>query len=97
MARGDSGEFTLHASLYEIECGLFCVSYRSAASGSRLHALPIYQLGGCEKEARERLEQSARALGFDIIIWEGIEANVPVCESSLGGAAVGSGDFVIRH
>jgi hypothetical protein len=77
MACGENRECTLHAYLYEIECGLFCVTYRSGASGSRLHALPIYQLGNSEADARQRLEQAAKALGYETIIWERADAALP--------------------
>lgn len=77
MAWGDSPKAPLHACLYEIECGLFCVTYRSGASAGDLRRLPIYQLGTCEYVARQRLEQSARALGYQTVIWHGIDTPLP--------------------
>jgi hypothetical protein len=77
MTWGDSPKSTLHACLYEIECGLFCVTYRSGASAADLHKLPIYQLGTCEFVARQRLEAHARALGYQTIIWHGIDSPLP--------------------
>jgi hypothetical protein len=77
MIWGDSPKPALHACLYEIECGLFCVTYRSGASVADLHKLPIYQLGTCEFVARQRLEACARALGYQTIIWHGIDSPLP--------------------
>jgi len=101
MARGQNPRCTLHASLYEIECGLFCVTYRSGASSSRLHALPIYQLGNSEADARQRLEQAAKALGYETIIWERVDAALPDfasgCDSVLSFQAPPSGIAVRCH
>jgi hypothetical protein len=77
MTWGDSPESTLHACLYEIECGLFCVTYRSGASASNLHRLPIYQPASSQFVARQRLEQCARALGYHTVVWEGVDAPLP--------------------
>ena|SRR5690242_7836214 len=77
MTWGDSPKPTLHACLYEVECGLFCVTYRSGASAADLHKLPIYQLGTCEFVARQRLEEHARGLGYQTIIWHGIDSPLP--------------------
>jgi hypothetical protein len=77
MTWGDSPESTLHAFLYEIECGLFCVTYRSGASASDLHRLPIYQPASSQFVARQRLEQCARALGYHTVVWEGVDAPLP--------------------
>jgi hypothetical protein len=77
MTWGDSPESTLHACLYEIECGLFCVTYRSGASASDLHRLPIYQPASSQFVARQRLEQCARTLGYHTVVWEGVDAPLP--------------------
>jgi len=78
MTWGASPEPTLHACLYEIECGLFCVTYRPGVSVADLHRLPIYQPATCEFVARQRVEQCARALGYQTVVWEGVDTPLEV-------------------
>lgn len=61
---------TIHATLCEIERGLFFATYRTNGSLSKLDDLPTYQPGTCAADAKQRIGQSAQGLGFDRIIWE---------------------------
>jgi hypothetical protein len=77
MGTANRPDRTLHASLCEIERGLFHASYRhpglapdGAALGTDRHYLPIYQVARSASVARQGIEQSARAVGYDTVIWE---------------------------
>jgi hypothetical protein len=63
-------EHMLHATLYEIERGLFQVAYRVAGVGLGKHHLPHYQVGTCVADAQLRIEQRARECGYDMVVWE---------------------------
>jgi hypothetical protein len=58
----------LHAVLCEIECGVFYVSYPD--SDPDTDRLTTYQTGTSAADARQRIELTARALGYDTVIWE---------------------------
>jgi hypothetical protein len=60
----------LRATLCEIERGLFHVSYRADTAKSGLHELPIYQVGTCASDARQRVEERARGCGFELVVWD---------------------------
>jgi hypothetical protein len=63
-------EQMLHATLCEIERGLFQVSYHVAGVGLGKHHLPRYQVGTCATDAQSRIEQRARECGYDMVVWE---------------------------
>jgi hypothetical protein len=60
----------LRATLCEVERGLFYIAYSLdvAAPGRRL--LPPYQVGTSASDAMRRVEQEARACGFESIVWD---------------------------
>jgi hypothetical protein len=60
----------LRATLCEIERGLFHATYRRGRVASEMHALPAYQVGDDAFDAKQRIEQSAQALGYEAVIWE---------------------------
>jgi hypothetical protein len=68
-SRGRYG-LELRATLCEIERGLFQVTYHIRRSASNAKELPTCQVGNCEADARQRIEQSALALGYETVIWE---------------------------
>jgi hypothetical protein len=79
MATMDKPNQILRVTLCEVERGLFHATYHGAADDSNCPAseadllpLPIYQLANCVSDARAGIERSARAMGFDTIIWEGV-------------------------
>jgi hypothetical protein len=75
-AAGNPGRM-LRVSICEIERGLFQAKYRTHKSAVFTHELPTYQVGVSASEARQWIEQSARAIGYDTIIWEKAQLTVP--------------------
>jgi hypothetical protein len=63
-------EQMLHATLCEIERGLFHVAYRISGVGLGTQRLPRYQVGTCVSDAQLRIEQRARECGYDSVVWE---------------------------
>jgi len=61
----------LRAALYEVERGLFQISYRTDTATRAVHELPIYQTGTCAMEAKQRIDESAQECGFDLVVWDG--------------------------
>jgi hypothetical protein len=61
---------TLHATLCEIERGLFHISYRGDTLDRKLHPLPPYQVGTCASDAQRKVEQLVRQRGYELVIWE---------------------------
>ncbi len=76
---------TLHATLFEIERGLFRLSYRADLMEHEKHELPPYQVGTCASDARRRIEHKARACGYEAIIWDAelVDASDPHLPSEL--------------
>ena len=60
----------LHASLCEIERGLFHISYRIDTAEWEEPDLPLYQVDGSVVAAQQHIEQRALELGFDAIEWD---------------------------
>jgi len=67
----------LRVSICEIERGLFQAKYRNHKSAVFTHELPTYQVGVSASEARQWIEQSARAIGYDTVIWEKAQLAAP--------------------
>jgi hypothetical protein len=68
----------LHATLCEIELGLFHVAYRMEdASLGRGH-LPPYQVGSGELDAQRRVEQRALECGYELVVWGDTLTEPPV-------------------
>jgi hypothetical protein len=68
---------TIRATLCEIERGLFHARYRSTDPLTRRgesvlnhHYLPIYQVAPCAADAMKEIEATARAGGYDAVVWE---------------------------
>jgi hypothetical protein len=59
---------TLRASLCEIERGVFYATYPE--SDCNMDELVAYQVGTSADDAKRNIEASARALGYDTIIWD---------------------------
>jgi hypothetical protein len=60
----------LHATLCEVECGLFQISYRAGDGDRSIRNLPPYQVGTSSADAMQRAEHSASFYGYDVIIWD---------------------------
>jgi hypothetical protein len=58
---------TLHATLCEVESGVFYVTYPDCTSGA--NELTTYQTGTCAADAKQEIERCAYALGYDTVIW----------------------------
>src|ERR1700709_2683896 len=58
---------TLRATLCEVERGVFYATYPEANPDT--DDLVIYQIGTSAAEARERIEASAYAIGYETVIW----------------------------
>lgn len=71
-------ERTLHATLCEVELGLFHVAYRMEGAGLGKHHLPLYQLGTCASEARLLIEQQARECGYTSVVWDSLLPDTPI-------------------
>jgi hypothetical protein len=54
--------------LCEIERGLFYATY--CTHGSDAHELPAYRLGTCAADAKQRIEETISARGYEAVIWE---------------------------
>jgi hypothetical protein len=59
---------TLRASLCEIERGVFYATYPE--SGADTNELITYQVGTSAADAKKTIEASARALGYETVIWD---------------------------
>jgi hypothetical protein len=71
-------ERTLHATLCEVERGLFHVTYRMEGAGLGKHHLPLYQLGTNASEARLLIEQQARERGYAAVVWDSLLPDGPI-------------------
>ncbi len=78
---------TLHATLCEIERGLFQVAYRVEGVSLGQHPLPRYQVGSCAADAQLRVEQQARECGYAVVVWEA-EFTQPALIRSAAGEGV---------
>ena len=58
---------TLRATLCEIERGVFYATYPDSAADT--DDLVTYQIGTSAAEAKRGIEENARALGYEIVIW----------------------------
>jgi hypothetical protein len=59
---------TLRASLCEIERGVFYATYPE--SDCDTDELVVYHVGTSAADAKKRIEASARALGYETVIWD---------------------------
>ncbi|WP_158932544.1 hypothetical protein [Acidisphaera sp. S103] len=59
---------TLYAALCEVERGVYYASYPE--SDPNTDKLTSYQTGRSAADAKRRIELNARALGYDIVIWQ---------------------------
>jgi hypothetical protein len=69
MGKSENPVRKLHATLCEIEHGLFFVTYETGMM-KRDPRLPPYQVGTSDRDARQRIEQSARMCGYEDISWD---------------------------
>jgi hypothetical protein len=60
----------LQALLHAVEPGLFAVTYRPDPAGWERHDLPVYQVGRCAADAKQRIEAAVEAAGYRSVIWE---------------------------
>ena len=58
---------TLHATLCEVESGVFYATYPGCTSGA--DELTTYQTGTCAADAKQEIERCAHALGYDNVVW----------------------------
>ena len=59
----------LHATLCEIELGLFHIAYRVEDASPGRVQLPRYQVGSGELDAQRRVEQRALECGYELVVW----------------------------
>jgi hypothetical protein len=71
---------TLRASLCEIERGVFYATYPESVDS---HQLIAYQVGTSAAEAKKTIEASARALGYDTVIWDRTSIAAPLFASQV--------------
>jgi hypothetical protein len=71
-------ERTLHATLCEVERGLFQVCYRMEGAIFDGRGLPSYQIGTCASEARLLIEQQAKDRGYVSVVWERVAPGTPL-------------------
>lgn len=64
------GEF--HASLREVEAGLFRAEYSGELNPENPDAreIPDYHLGTSEADVKTWVEQMATTLGYDRVVWD---------------------------
>jgi hypothetical protein len=60
---------TLRATLCEVERGVFYAAYPGCESASDADELTTYEVGSGSADAKFRIEQQARTLGYDTILW----------------------------
>jgi hypothetical protein len=82
-----SDEQTLHATICEIERGLFHIVYRVHGKGLGKHSLPRYEVGACASDAQMRVERQARECGFGLIVWDD-QVAVPAMHVPVAGQDV---------
>jgi hypothetical protein len=58
---------TLRATLCEVERGVFYAAYPGCESDA--DELTTYEVGSGSADAKFRIEQRARALGYDTVVW----------------------------
>ena len=76
MKAENNNERTLCARLYEVERGLFSITYLGHSPASTIR-LPIYQTGTCAADARQRIEYCASIAGYKLVTWQDTLATVP--------------------
>lgn len=64
----------LFVTVFEIEHGLFHATYRSTENTAPARRLPPYQVGSCIADAKARIALSARASGYETIVWDDCQA-----------------------
>jgi hypothetical protein len=69
MAAASRHGATVRATLCEIERGLFYTTFIACGPGSDLKQLPQYQAVASAAEARRRVEEGCRALGYAAVTW----------------------------
>jgi hypothetical protein len=70
-ARNKHGR-TLHATVCEIERGLFYVTYSSQALEADILDLPTYGLGTCASQFKQWMEKSIHAFGYATVMWDDV-------------------------
>jgi hypothetical protein len=78
----------LRATLFEIERGLFHVSYRTDTAEWPGHKMPAYQTGISASDAREQIEARARGCGFESVVWD-LAPDVPAILQEHNSAGPG--------
>jgi hypothetical protein len=69
MAAASRHGATVQATLCEIERGLFYTTFIASGPGSELNQLPQYQVVASAAEARRKVEEGCRALGYATVVW----------------------------
>lgn len=59
----------LHATLCEVERGVFYATYPDCEFAPDASELSSYHTGTSAADAKQRIERSARALGYDAVEW----------------------------
>jgi hypothetical protein len=77
---------TLHATVFEIERGLFYATYHTNGPMPTARRLPPYQVGSSLSDAKARIELRAQALGYETIVWE-TQAPPAMLSVAVGAAA----------
>jgi hypothetical protein len=88
---------TLHATLCEVERGVFYVTYPSCNPGFDADELTRYHTGTSAADAKQRIERRAQDLGYAIVTWSDT-ITVPLFASGARIAQRQSqGTFVARR
>ena len=59
----------LQASLHFVDFGLYAVTYRPDPAGWEHHSLPVFQLGSCVADARQRVKSALKVAGYQAVTW----------------------------
>jgi hypothetical protein len=60
----------LRATLCEIERGVFYATYFQERTAPDTEDLPHYQIGKSASDAKQRIERTARAIGYETVCWK---------------------------
>lgn len=73
--RRPTGEF--HANLQQVEEGLYRAQYSGEINPDKTDErdIPDYHLGTSAVEVKSWVEQMARGLGYDKVIWDGLPSD----------------------
>lgn len=71
----------IQASLHPIDVGLYAITYRPDPAGWEHHTLPVYQVGSCAADAKQRVEMMLKSVGYQTVTW--IDAPTRIKHSAI--------------